>query len=138
MATPTAAPAPVNVPASLARITAPWQPHRVATVNDHELKAVRLLGSFVWHDHEVDELFYVLSGDLIIDVRDGGAEPTKEDEASTRAVALGPGDVFVVPAHMQHRPRAEKEVTALIFETKGVVNTGKVGGALTSKVHELE
>ncbi|BEJ17685.1 hypothetical protein CspHIS471_0610860 [Cutaneotrichosporon sp. HIS471] len=119
-----------NVHAALEHIAHPWQPHRIASVNNYDLKAVKLLGEFVWHKHDdTDELFYVLSGLLRIDIRHSG-EITVE---------LGPGDVYVVPRGVEHRPRAEEMVAALLFEPSGVVNTGNtVGSALTSAVHELK
>ncbi|GMK57448.1 hypothetical protein CspeluHIS016_0402820 [Cutaneotrichosporon spelunceum] len=120
-----------NVYAALEHIIHPWQPHRVASINNYELKAVKLLGMFVWHKHDdTDELFYVLSGQLRIDVRGSEGEVTVE---------LGPGDVYVVPRGVEHRPRAQELVTALLFEPSGVVNTGDaVGSSLTSAVHELK
>ncbi len=83
------------------------------------------------HKHDdTDELFYVLSGLLRIDVRAPEGEMTVE---------LGPGDVYVLPRGVEHRPRAAEMVTALLFEPSGVVNTGNaVGSALTSAVHELK
>lgn len=38
-----------NVHAALEHIAHPWQPHRVASVNNYDLKAVKLLGEFVWY-----------------------------------------------------------------------------------------
>lgn len=140
------APKTVNVQSALARIDAPWQPHRLATVNNQEVKVVKLLGSFVWHAHDVDELFYVLSGTLHIDVRerDGdesgsqkGDEDQDKDSLPHSTVSLGPGDMIVIPAHMRHRPHCAAEVQALLFEPRGVVNTGDAGGDMTSAVKEL-
>lgn len=130
MNTLTAVIAPVNVDDALTLIANPWQPHRLVSVNDQEVKAVKLLGEFVWHHHEVDELFYVLSGELSIDIREG-------DAGTERTVVLKNGDMLVIPKLMEHRPHCESEVQALLFEPRGVVNTGNAGGDLTSKVHEL-
>ncbi|KLT44980.1 putative cupin domain protein, partial [Cutaneotrichosporon oleaginosum] len=103
-----------NVHAALEHIAHPWQPHRVATINNYELKAVKLLGDFVWHKHDdTDELFYVLSGHLRIDVRGSDGEVTVE---------MGPGDVYVVPRGVEHRPRAAEMVTALLFEPRSAVH----------------
>ncbi|WP_298805311.1 cupin domain-containing protein [uncultured Pseudokineococcus sp.] len=110
---------------ALAAITEHWAPHRLATVNDHDVKVVKLQGEFVWHTHpETDELFLVLSGRLTIELRD-------------RDVVLGPQDVFVVPRGVEHRPRAEEEVHAVLLERAGTVNTGDAGGPLTSPLREL-
>ncbi|SFR91020.1 Mannose-6-phosphate isomerase, cupin superfamily [Agromyces sp. CF514] len=114
-----------NIAAALDRITEPWQPHRLASINDYDVKVVRLDGEFVWHSHpETDELFLVRSGRLTIQLRD-------------RDVELGPDDVFVVPAGVEHCPLAHGEVTALLIEPKGSVNTGDVGGDRTSQLREL-
>jgi mannose-6-phosphate isomerase-like protein (cupin superfamily) len=95
------------------------------SINNYDVKVVKLLGEFVWHTHpDTDELFMVRSGHLVIQLRDGD-------------VHLGPEDVFVVPAGAEHCPRADQEVSALLFEPKGTVNTGDVGGDRTAALQEL-
>ncbi|QJA00375.1 cupin domain-containing protein [Leifsonia sp. PS1209] len=114
-----------NLDDAIASIAEHWQPHRLTSVNDYDVKVVKLLGEFVWHTHpETDELFLVLSGRLTIQLRDGD-------------VHLGPNDVFVVPRGVEHCPLAEEEVRAVLFEPKGTVNTGDVGGERTSQLREL-
>ena len=114
-----------NVADALNTIEKPWQPHRLVSINDYDVKVVKLLGEFVWHTHpDTDEMFFVHSGELTIQLRD-------------RDVILGPGDVFVVPAGVEHCPKAVEEVSALLFERSGTVNTGDAGGDLTSQVREL-
>jgi len=114
-----------NVLAALATISEPWQPHRLTSINDYDVKVVKLHGEFVWHTHpDTDELFLVLSGELTIQLRD-------------RDVVLGPQDVFVVPKGVEHCPKAVDEVQALLFEPQGTVNTGDAGGDMTSPLREL-
>ncbi len=114
-----------NVSAALDLVSEHWQPHRLTSINDYDLKVVKLQGEFVWHTHpDTDELFLVRSGRLTIQLRD-------------RAVELGPDDVFVVPAGVEHCPRADEEVSALLFEPKGTVNTGDAGGDRTAHLQEL-
>ncbi|MDM7831167.1 cupin domain-containing protein [Cellulomonas edaphi] len=114
-----------NIGTALASLPGHWQPHRLASVNDYDVKVVTLLGEFVWHSHpDTDELFLVLSGSLTIQLRDGD-------------VVLGPQDLFVVPRGVEHCPRADEEVAALLFEPKGTVNTGDVGGDRTAELREL-
>ena len=80
----------------------------------------KLQGEFVWHAHaHTDELFLVLEGRLRIDFRDG-------------AVELGPGELYVVPKGVEHKPCAEGECSVLLVEPRGVVNTGEAGGGLTA------
>ena len=102
-----------------------WQPHRVTSLNDYDIKVVKVLGEFVWHSHpETDELFLVLSGQLTIQLRDGDVE-------------LGPNDLFVVPRGVEHCPRAEVETSVVLIEPKGTVNTGDAGGEMTAELREL-
>ena len=114
-----------NVLTALSMISEHWQPHRLTSVNDYDVKIVKLQGEFVWHTHpETDELFFVLSGELTIQLRD-------------RDVVLGPNDVFVVPKGVEHCPKAADEVQALLFESQGTVNTGDADGDMTSQLREL-
>ena len=112
---------PVRFSEKLSRITELWQPRVVAELNDYQFKVVRIEGDFIWHDHpETDEAFIVFSGQLRIDMRDG-------------AVTIGPGEMFVVPKGVEHKPYAEKEVQLLLVEPRGVLNTGHVGGDRTAQ-----
>ena len=49
------------------------------------------------------------------------------------AVEMGPGDLYVVPKGVEHRPVALPVCEALLIEPRGVVNTGDAGGALTAE-----
>lgn len=98
-----------------------WQPRVVAELNDYQFKLVRVKGEFVWHDHaDTDEAFFVLEGTLRIDLPDG-------------AVEIGPGELYVVPRGVKHRPVAEEEVKLMVVEPRGVVNTGDERGDLTAE-----
>lgn len=80
-----------------------WSPKLVARLNDYEVKLVKVKGDFVWNTHDdTDELFLVVDGQLTIQLRD-------------RDVALGPGQLFVVPRGVEPRPRADGEVKALLL-----------------------
>ena len=73
---------------------------------------VKVKGEFVWHAHpETDDFFLVLKGGLTIQMRDGD-------------VRLGPGELYVVPRGVEHRPVAEEETHLLIIEPEGTPNTG--------------
>lgn len=97
-----------------------WSPRIVATLNDYQVKVVKLCGEFVWHSHEdTDELFLCLSGELDIEFRDD-------------KVHLREGEMFVVPRGVEHRPVAPGECHVLLVEPAGVVNTGEVLSELTA------
>ena len=98
-----------------------WQPRVIAEMNDYQFKVVKIRGDFVWHDHEdTDETFIVLDGRLRIDFRDGSVE-------------FGPGEMFVVPKGVEHKPFAEGEVKLMLIEPRGVLNTGHEGGERTAR-----
>lgn len=98
-----------------------WSPKVVAELNDYQFKIVRIEGDFIWHDHpETDEAFIVLDGELRIDFRDG-------------LVTIRPGEMYVVPKGVEHKPYAEREVRLMLIEPRGVLNTGHEGGERTAQ-----
>ena len=104
----------IDLAAKAALIAEQWSPRVVAELNDYQLKVVRIEGDFVWHDHpETDEAFLVLDGELRIDFRDG-------------SVTLGPGELYVVPKGVEHKPSAEEECWIVLIEPRGTLNTGNV------------
>jgi mannose-6-phosphate isomerase-like protein (cupin superfamily) len=112
--------APINFSEKLAKFTEHWSPRVVAEMNDYQLKLVKIEGKFVWHSHaDTDEVFIVLQGEMVIELRDGG-------------VALQAGEMYVVPAGVEHRPLARNECSVLLVEPAGVVNTGDAGGSMTA------
>ena len=109
----------VQLNALLGAMAELWAPHRVAMVNDYDVKVAKIQGEFVEHAHDdTDEFFLVLDGELVIELPD-------------REVRLRPHDVFVVPKGVRHRPKAAVETTILMFEPRGTVNTGDAGGDMT-------
>ncbi|HWI32956.1 MAG TPA: cupin domain-containing protein [Lapillicoccus sp.] len=102
-----------------------WSPKVIARLNDYAVKVVKLKGEFVWHSHpETDELFLVVEGTLVIQLRDGD-------------VVVGPGQLYVVPKGVEHRPVAEGDVSVVLVEPEGTVNTGDAGGPLTAVPEDL-
>ncbi len=115
----------VNLADKLARLQGPFRPGIVGYLNDYKLAVVKAHGDFVWHAHEdTDDFFLVLAGRLVIELRD-------------REVVLGPGELFVVPRGVEHRPRADEEAHVLLIEPRGTVNTGGAGGELTAPEVEI-
>ena len=106
------APRPINLAEKLAGFIEHWQPRTVAEFNGHDVMVVKAQGEFVWHKHdETDDFFLVLRGELTIELRDG-------------SVTLRPGDLFIVPKGVEHRPVAKEEVHLLLIEPSGTPNTG--------------
>ena len=89
-------------------------------MNDYQFKLAKLEGDFIWHSHaDTDEAFFVIEGELRIDFRDG-------------AVTIRPGELYVVPKGVEHKPFAEHEVKLMLIEPRGTPNTGEEGGELTA------
>jgi len=109
----------VNLAEKFARFTEHWSPKVVGEVDGYEIKLAKVHGDFVWHKHDdADELFLVTRGRLVIRLRDG-------------EVALDAGELFVVPRGVEHQPSAADECEVVLFERKGLVNTGDVVEART-------
>lgn len=114
----------VDIKERLEQFSDYWAPRVIARLNNYEVKLAKFEGEFVWHSHETtDELFLVLSGHLTIQFRD-------------RSVSLNAGELLVVPKGIEHCPRAEGEVAALLIEPAGVVNTGDNPGSLTARYND--
>jgi len=52
--------------------------------------------------------------------------------SATARLTLGPGELYVVPRGVEHKPFAATEVKMMLIEPKGVANTGAVGGERTA------
>jgi mannose-6-phosphate isomerase-like protein (cupin superfamily) len=98
-----------------------WSPRVIAQMNDYQFKLAKVESEFIWHSHsDTDEVFIVIEGTLDIEFRDG-------------KVTLGPGEMFVIPRGIEHKPTAKSECKIMLVEPKGVVNTGESGGNLTAR-----
>ena len=93
-----------------------WFNQTLCKVNDSVVRMAAIEGEYHWHKHDDDdEFFYVVDGELLIDIRSG-----LED----RTVALQPGQGFVVPKSVVHRTRAPHRTTILMVENAGIIPTG--------------
>ena len=112
----------INMAEKLSLFDSHWDPHVVADYNDNDVMVVKFKGEFPFHKHdETDDFFLVLEGEMEMDI---------EGEAPRR---VGPGEMFVVPKGVVHRPRATDEVKVLLIEPKGEPNTGDSGVAPAPK-----
>lgn len=115
---------PLNLHETAAGLADLWSPKVVARVADQYVKVARAHGEFAWHSHDdEDELFLILDGTLVIELRDG-------------AVSLGPGDIYVVPAGVEHRPVAKEEVLLALVEPVGTLHTGGKETEFTRSIEE--
>ena len=109
----------VNTKEKLSSFSDYWNPRIVGELNGQHVKLVKAKGEFVWHKHDHgDEMFYLLEGTLKIEFRD-------------QTVILEPNEFIIVPRGVEHKPVAEEEVSLMLFEPAGTINTGNVKGNLT-------
>lgn len=98
-----------------------WDPKVVAEFNGQQMRLAKLKGEFVWHTHQdEDEVFYVLEGNLKIQLRD-------------QTIHLNAGEVYVVKKGVEHRPVADTEVKVMLIEPASTVNTGDIQSEYTRK-----
>jgi mannose-6-phosphate isomerase-like protein (cupin superfamily) len=88
-----------------------WYNQTLCRVNDSVVRMAVVQGEYHWHDHsEIDEFFYVIEGQFLIDLED-------------RTVVLEPRQGFVVPKKVRHRTRAPERTVILMVERADIVPT---------------
>ena len=81
------------------------KPINVARVNDQVIRISYIDGEFHWHKHtDQDELFYILKGRLIIQLKD---QPD---------ITLSEGQIVVIPKGVEHCPKSIEPSYVLLFE----------------------
>ena len=111
----------IDLSEKLSTFSEHWSPRTVTQFNDCDVMVVKVKGEFVWHKHDdTDDFFLVLKGLLDIQLRD-------------RTVTLGPGQMYVVPKGVEHRPVAREEFHLLLIEPSGTPNTGDAATAAPRK-----
>jgi mannose-6-phosphate isomerase-like protein (cupin superfamily) len=112
----------INLAQKLSTFSEYFSPRTVTRLNNYDVMVVKVKGPFVWHKHDdTDDFFLVLKGELDIELRD-------------RIVTLRPGELFVVPKGVEHRPVAREEVHLLLIEPSGTPNTGDAKTAAPRQV----
>ncbi|MEO5816304.1 MAG: cupin domain-containing protein [Gemmatimonadaceae bacterium] len=112
----------INLDAKLSTFSEYFQPRVVTQFNGHDVMVAKTKGEFIWHKHdETDDFFLVLKGRLTIELRDG-------------SVTLGPGEMYVVPKGVEHKPVADEETHILLIEPMGTPNTGNAATAQPRRV----
>jgi len=113
----------INLADKFHKITEHYTPKVVAQMNNYHFKLAKIQGEFVWHSHaDTDEMFMVVEGELEIALRD-------------KLITLKKGEMYVVPAGVEHKPNAKEECQIMLIEPAGTVNTGDQGGDMT-KPHD--
>ncbi len=114
----------VNLEEKLNLINEYWSPKILGEVNESYIKVAKLKGEFLWHLHEQeDEMFFVISGQLIIKFRD-------------HETIINDGEFLVIPKGVEHMPVAREEVHVMLIEAKSTLNTGNVRNERTVETLE--
>ncbi|MGY5855977.1 MAG: cupin domain-containing protein [Candidatus Thorarchaeota archaeon] len=102
----------IDLPKLIEESTKDWQNFSLCEVNDCVVRLGVIHGEFHWHKHDhEDEFFYVVDGQLLIDIDD-------------KVHDLQPGQGIMVPKGVLHRTRAPKRTAILMIEGKTVTPTG--------------
>ena len=82
-----------------------WFNQSLTIVNDSLVRLGIVEGEYHWHKHDNDdEFFFVLSGQLFIDIEN-------------RTIELNPNQGVTISKGVMHRPRAPKKTVMLMVET---------------------
>ena len=103
----------IDVPSMVEASTDRWSNQTLTQVDGSVVRLGIVEGEFHWHHHDdEDELFFVLDGELLVDLEDG------------RTVALQPHQGFNIPRGTRHRTRAPERTVMLMMSAAGIVPTG--------------
>jgi mannose-6-phosphate isomerase-like protein (cupin superfamily) len=80
-------------------------PIDVTQLNDQVVRMSYIDGEFHWHKHnKQDELFYILKGELTIQLK------------NQQDITLSEGEMTVIPKGVEHCPKSVKPTYVLLFE----------------------
>jgi mannose-6-phosphate isomerase-like protein (cupin superfamily) len=106
-----------------------WSPKRIGELNGQQVILAKIEGEFVFHKHDdEDELFMVMKGQLSLEMRGSDEETT--------TVVVNPGEFFIVPKGVEHKPTATEETHLLLFEPMSTQHTGDVQAEITVESYE--
>lgn len=91
-----------------------WFNQTLTKVNQSVVRIGIVEGEYHWHKHEEDdEFFFVLSGQLFIDLED-------------KTIVLNPNQGTTISKGVMHRTRAPKKTVMLMVETDTIDPIGKL------------
>ena len=102
----------IDVPEIVAANTEQWFNQTLTQVNDSVVRLGIVEGEFHWHKHDYDdEFFYVVEGQLIIELED-------------QTIELNPGQGVTIPKGVMHFPKAPVKTVMLMVETSAIAPEG--------------
>ena len=98
----------IDIPQIVDECNEPWFNQTLTKINDSVARIGIVEGEYHWHKHEDDdEFFFVLSGQLLIDLED-------------KTIELNPNQGTTISKGVMHRPRAPKKTVMLMVETAAI------------------
>ena len=95
----------INLKDELNSINKPWSPVDLLHANDQVIRMALIEGEYHWHKHaNEDEVFYVIKGQVIIQLKD---QPD---------IFLNEGEMAVVPKGAEHCPTSPGPSYILMIE----------------------
>ena len=89
-----------------------WFNQSLTLVNNSVVRLGIVEGEYHWHKHDNDdEFFFVLEGNLLIDLEN-------------HTIELKPNQGVTIPKGVLHRPRAPIKTVMLMVETSSIQPTG--------------
>src|ERR1700683_268831 len=102
----------IDVPEMVNACKDKWFNETLTQVNESVIRLGIVEGEYHWHKHDDDdEFFFVLEGQLLIDLED-------------QTIELNPGQGVTISKDIKHRPRAPKKTVMLMVETSTIQPTG--------------
>lgn len=102
----------IDIPRIVETCSEKWYNTTLSQVNDSLVRLGIFEGEFHWHHHDnEDEFFYVISGKLLLDLKEGTIE-------------IDQNQAYTVPKGVEHRTRAEEKTVVLMVETETVSPKG--------------
>lgn len=102
----------IDVPAIVRDCQDKWFNQTLTNVNDSAVRIGIVEGEYHWHKHDNDdEFFFVLEGQLLIDLED-------------QTIELNPSQGVTISKGVMHRPRAPQKTVMLMVETSAIQPTG--------------
>jgi mannose-6-phosphate isomerase-like protein (cupin superfamily) len=102
----------IDIPSLVQECKDAWFNQTLTKVNESVVRLGIVQGEYHWHKHENDdEFFFVLEGQLLIDLKD-------------RTIELHPNQGVTISRGVLHRPRAPQKTVMLMVETSAIQPTG--------------
>jgi len=102
----------IDINKMVEQCTDKWFNQTLTKVNESVIRVGIVEGEYHWHKHDDDdEFFFVLQGQLLIDLKD-------------QTIELNPNQGVTIGKGVVHRTRAPKKTVMLMVETSAIIPTG--------------